>query len=141
MLIRRINPLLFDALLKPPSCRIVASFPTVGGRSIVKNFLSIGRSASSCDLTNNNSQEIQILGSKYFSIKTFRTTVNNSSGQQQPPTSPTLGWGHMARKRTWAQKKDKRSRSFAKRGRVGGWGDYGPDGAGQPKQNNHQRGM
>ncbi|CAM9174938.1 unnamed protein product, partial [Ectocarpus sp. 8 AP-2014] len=28
----------------------------------------------------------------------------------------------------WQRKKDERSRSFAKRGRVGGWGDYGPDG-------------
>ena len=34
------------------------------------------------------------------------------------------------------KKKEERSRSFAKRGRVGGWGDYGPDGAGQPKGSN-----
>lgn len=28
----------------------------------------------------------------------------------------------------WQRKKEERSRSFAKRGRIGGWGDYGADG-------------
>lgn len=33
----------------------------------------------------------------------------------------------MAKKTPWARKKEERSRSFAKRGRVGGWGAYSRD--------------
>lgn len=45
------------------------------------------------------------------------------------------GWGTtMPPKRGhWQRKKQERSRSFAKRGRVGGWGDYGPNGPRKPE--------
>lgn len=43
-------------------------------------------------------------------------------------TAAPPGWAMAPKRGHWQRKKEERSRSFAKRGRVGGWGDYGPNG-------------
>ncbi|CAM9481352.1 unnamed protein product, partial [Ectocarpus sp. 12 AP-2014] len=59
------------------------------------------------------------------------TTVGNraqhSTSSALPPARTTAIMGPK-RGGYWQRKKDERSRSFSKRGRVGGWGDYGSDG-------------
>ncbi|CAM9246586.1 unnamed protein product [Ascophyllum nodosum] len=112
MLTRGTAPILLAAIFKPPCSR---SFSLLGP-AVGVQFDASGD------------------GDRAY---TFRSAPGNCrSPSTTGATTHTSAFTDMAKKRSWVKKKEERSRSFAKRGRVGGWGDYGPDGAGQPKCSN-----
>lgn len=103
MLTRTATPLIFTALLKSPHCRTFA-FLNIGCAKTIPRL-----DASTPPATSFSRRPSE----------RFLTSDSSSSAPSLPPSSFV-----MARKRTWGKKKDERARSFAKRGRVGGWGDY-----------------
>lgn len=82
-----------------------------------------------------------------FSVGIRPTAVGFPSSTPGVPTrflsstergTPSLG--AMVKKTPWARKKEERSRSFAKRGRVGGWGAYSRDNPVEPEANDQTEG-
>ena len=82
-----------------------------------------------------------------FSVGIRPTAVGFPSSTPGVPTrfsssteggTPSLN--AMVKKTPWARKKEERSRSFAKRGRVGGWGAYSRDNSVEPEASDQTEG-